>query len=313
MVGVLELVQMMLERAVVLLDQRCGIAGVAQPPGVGLIQAQFINARLSSITVPSGSTNTGTVPQRPPTSPLVLPSGRSPPLHEKSRLEQGPAGPHGVRAATKAVEDWQHGIGVVLSGLSDAVSRLARASMVHHDPEVAVIVLAPGPGFVDLADLAVFILRIHPAHGGGGVAIQANHCILCPGFFPGAALPGVRVGLVADGKARIIEPPITTDEVGHSSTASRAEGAVAEGPGGFKGDRADLVVVGAIDHISGKGFGGIKAFVFVGLADRDQGIGPGLLRSINLSSADPIRGVKASVVDLAVALLRGIFDEGVRG
>ena len=127
----------------------------------------------------------------------------------------------------------------------------------HHDPEVAVIVLAPGPGLVDLADVAVFILRVHPAHGGGGVTIKADHSVLRPGIGPGAAFARVRIGLVPDGEAEIIKLGVTTNEVRDGSAASGAEGGVAIGPGGFKGDRADLVVVGAINDISGEGFGGI--------------------------------------------------------
>ena len=66
--------------------------------------------------------------------------------------------------------------------------------MVNGDPQIAVGVLAPGPGFVHFADIAILIFGIHPSHRGGSVATQPIHCIVGPCFGPGTAFLGDWIG-----------------------------------------------------------------------------------------------------------------------
>ena len=180
---------------------------------------------------------------------------------------------------------------------------VGRGGMVHNDPEVAVIVLAPGPGLVDLADVAVFILRVHPAHGGGGVAIHANHGVLCPCFFPGAALSGHGVGFVANGKTKIVEVFVSADEVRDSPIAGGAEGGITAGLGGFESNCSELVAVGPIDHIPSEGFSGLESIFFVGLADADEGIGPGFVGGEDFLARDEV--VVDDNLGLEAAVLAG--------
>ena len=49
-----------------------------------------------------------------------------------------------------------------------------------------------------------------------------------------------------------------------------------------------MIAVGPIDHIPSKGFGGIQAVFFVGLADADEGIGPGFVGGANFLAGDDV-------------------------
>ena len=137
--------------------------------------------------------------------------------------------------------------------------------MVNGDPQIAVGVLAPCPGFVHFADIAILIFGIHPSHRGGCVAIQPNHCIFGPCFRPGAALFGDWIRLVAECKTGIIKLLVASNEVRHRSIPSSAECCIAVGPGGYKGHSSCLVVIGRVNDIAGEFLGGFEAFSFVDL------------------------------------------------
>ena len=160
--------------------------------------------------------------------------------------------------------------------------------MVQNDAHLTGIIFLEGPGFVDVADLACFIFGVHQPLNRGGVAVQAHHGPVEPGFLPGAAFAGDRVGHISDGETGIIKLVVTADEVRERSFAVGAEGGVAVGPGGFERHGTEPIAVGDIDHIAGQRFRRIKPLLFVGLADAHQGIGPAFVGVTDLLLAEEV-------------------------
>ena len=127
-IGVLETIEMVFERTIVLIDQGRGIAGFPQPAGIRLIQSPLHHGQafIDHRSIAQHQHRHGALGGHLQHLRRFPFQGDFAPLNTKSRLEQRPAGTHRVGAAAEAVEDRQHGIGVgPRGGLSDAESRLS--------------------------------------------------------------------------------------------------------------------------------------------------------------------------------------------
>ena len=152
----------------------------------------------------------------------------------------------------------------------------------HDDSQGTCVISHVAKGLVDLAGGAISRLNVHPAHRIGGVAEALDDENLGLTFHPGAALRAGR----PNGKAGVSKAGIVSYEIGHSTSASVAEGHVTFGSGGLEGHRAELVPVGRIDHVAGQGFGFGQTALSMGFADIDERITPSVLGSFHLAHTD---------------------------
>ena len=90
---------------------------------------------------------------------------------------------------------------------------------------------------------------------------------------------GIR--LVADRETRVGEIIVATNEIRDSSISGCAERGVPVSPSWLESNSSELVGIGAINDIPRQIFSGIEALFFVGLANADEGISPGICSGAN--------------------------------
>ena len=153
--------------------------------------------------------------------------------------------------------------------------------MVQNNPHRSVTVFLVTPGFVDVAEIAGLIFGVQQSLNSGGVAVQSHHRAIKPGIVPGASLPCNGIRLVADRETRVVEIVVATHEIREGSISGCAERGVPECPSWLESHGTALVGIGAINDIPRKIFSGIEALFFVGLANADEGISPGICSGAN--------------------------------
>jgi len=158
--------------------------------------------------------------------------------------------------------------------------------MVQNNPHRSVTVFLVTPGFVDVAEIAGFIFGVKESLNRGGVAIQSHYRAIKPGVVPGASLTCYGIRLVADCEAWVAVIVVATNEIGDGSIAGCAECGVSVSPGWLEGHGPILIGICGVNHIPCKIFSGIGALFFVGLANADEGICPGLCSGSDVFFAD---------------------------
>ena len=158
--------------------------------------------------------------------------------------------------------------------------------MVQNNPHRSVTVFLVTPGFVDVAEIAGLIFGVQQSLNSGGVPVQSHHRAIKPGIVPGASLSCNGIRLVTNRETRVVEIVVATNEIGDGSIAGCAECGVSVCPGWLESHGTELVGIGTINDIPRKIFSSIEALFFVGLANADEGISPGVDSGANVFFAD---------------------------
>ena len=176
----------------------------------------------------------------------------------------------------------------------------------QNNPHRSVTVFLVTPGFVDVAEIAGFIFGVKQSLNSGGVAVQSHYRAIKPGVVPGASLACNGIRLVADCEARVTEIIVATNEIGDGSIAGCSEGGVPESPGWLESHSPVLIGISGVNHIPRKIFSGIEALFFVGPANADEGISPGVGSGADVFFADLVIVYNDFILEAAL-LVGSIF------